>query len=153
MGESLPIPVPPHSTDRSSFEGSSNDSENEIGPRGTRSLRELNEVNENQNDIIFYCLFGDCEPISFQEAIANKKWKDAMDEEIRAIEKNDTWELTKLPKRHKPIGVKWVYKTKRKANGDVERHKARLVVKGYSQRHGIYYDEVFAPVVRLETIR
>lgn len=76
-----------------------------------------------------------------------------MDEEIQAIEKNDTWELIKLPKGHKPIGVKWVYKTKRKANGDVERHKARLVVKGYSQRHGIDYDEVFAPVVRLETIR
>ena len=166
LGEVLPIPASPRSTDRSSSKGStscnasssgteafSSDSENEIGPRGTRSLRELNEVNENQNDIILYCLFGDCEPISFQEAIANKKWKDAMDEEIRAIEKNDTWELTKLPKGHKPIGVKWIYKTKRKANGDVERHKARLVVKGYSQRHGIDYDEVFAPVVRLETIR
>jgi len=63
MGESLPIPVPPHSTDQSSFEGSSSDSENKIGPRGTRSLRELNEVNENQNDIILYCLFGDCEPL------------------------------------------------------------------------------------------
>lgn len=61
--------------------------------------------------------------------------------------------MTKLPKGHKPIEVKWIYKIKRKANGDVERNKARLVVKGYSQRHGIDCDEVFAPVVRLETIR
>ena len=76
-----------------------------------------------------------------------------MDEEIEAIKKNDTWELTTLPPRHKSIGVKWVYKIKRNAKGEIERYKARLVVKGYKQRAGIDYDEVFAPVARLETIR
>ena len=54
-----------------------------------------------------------------------------MDEEIKAIEKNDTWELTALSKGHKPIGVKWVYKIKKNAKGEVEKHKARLVAKGY----------------------
>ncbi|KAE8709398.1 Agamous-like MADS-box protein AGL6 [Hibiscus syriacus] len=90
---------------------------------------------------------------NFQEAVQEKKWRDAMDEEIKAIEKNDTWELTSLPKGHKAIGVKWVYKTKQNAKGEIERHKARLVAKGYSQKAGIDYDEIFAPVARLETIR
>ena len=79
-----------------------------------------------------------------------------MDEEIKAIKKNDTWELATLPTlptRKKTPGVKWVYKLKKNAKGEVERYKARLVVKGYSRRQGIDYDEVFAPVARLETIR
>ncbi|KAE8681376.1 hypothetical protein F3Y22_tig00111330pilonHSYRG00435 [Hibiscus syriacus] len=91
--------------------------------------------------------------VSFQEAVQENKWRDAMDEEIKAIEKNDTWELTSLHKGHKAIGVKWVYKPKQNAKGEIERHKARLVTKGYSQKAGIDYDEVFATVARLETIR
>ena len=55
-----------------------------------------------------------------------------MDEEIKAIMKNDTWELTTLPKGHKAIGVKWMYKIKRNAKGEIERYNARLVAKGYS---------------------
>ena len=76
-----------------------------------------------------------------------------MDDEIKAIKKNDTWKLTALPKGHKLIGVKWVYRTNKNAKGEVEKHKARLVAKDYSQKAGIDYDEVFAPVARLETIR
>ena len=76
-----------------------------------------------------------------------------MDDEIDAIERNDTWELTNLPKGHKTIGVKWVFKTKLKENGEVDKHKARLVAKGYKQEFGVDYKEVFAPVARLDTIR
>lgn len=75
-----------------------------------------------------------------------------MDEEIKDIVKNDT-QLTTLPKGHKVIGVKWMYKTKINAKGEIERHKARLVVKGYSQKASIDYDEVFAPIAQLETVR
>ena len=76
-----------------------------------------------------------------------------MDEEIKEIKKNDTWELAILPIGKKTIGVKWVYKLKKNAKGEVERYKARLVVKGYSQRQGIDYDEVFGPVAHMEIIR
>ncbi|KAL4369158.1 hypothetical protein GQ457_05G011330 [Hibiscus cannabinus] len=88
-----------------------------------------------------------------KEAIEDDKWKNAMNEEIASIERNDTWELTSLPDGHKPIGVKWVYKTKTNKERQVEKYKARLVAKGYKQRQGIDYDEVFAPVARIDTIR
>ena len=62
-----------------------------------------------------------------------------MDDEIEAIERNDTWELTNLPKGHKTIGVKWVFKTKIKENGEVDKYKACLVAKGYKQEYAINY--------------
>nr|GEU61970.1 hypothetical protein [Tanacetum cinerariifolium] len=76
-----------------------------------------------------------------------------MDAEIEAIEKNDTWEMTDLPYGAKKVGVKWVYKTKYNENGEVEKYKTRLVAKGYAQKCGIDYTEVFSPIARLETIR
>jgi len=80
-------------------------------------------------------------------------WIDAMDEEINAIEKNDTWELVDLPAEKDCIGVKWIYKTKLNADGEVVKHKARLVAQGFSQQPGIDYNETFAPVARLDTVR
>ncbi|CAI8619364.1 unnamed protein product [Vicia faba] len=76
-----------------------------------------------------------------------------MDAEIEFIEKNNTWELTKLPRGQKIIGVKWVFKTKLKESGEVDKYKARLVAKGYKQEYGVDYKEVFAPVARHDTIR
>jgi hypothetical protein len=58
-----------------------------------------------------------------------------------------------LPAGHKAIGLKWVYKLKKDSKGEVLKHKARLVAKGYVQRRGIDFEEVFAPVARLETVR
>jgi hypothetical protein len=87
--------------------------------------------------------------------VKDEKWRNAMDEdeEIKAIEKNNTWELTTTPKEQKPIGVKWVFKAKKNAKGEIERYKARLVAKGYSQRPGIDYGKVFVLVAWLETVR
>ncbi|GJV17811.1 ribonuclease H-like domain, reverse transcriptase, RNA-dependent DNA polymerase [Tanacetum coccineum] len=73
--------------------------------------------------------------------------------ELDSINRNNTWELTTLPKGKKAIGLKWVFKTKKDANGNIIKHKARLVAKGSIQEHGIDFEEVFAPVARMETIR
>ena len=75
-----------------------------------------------------------------------------MDKEITTIEWNNTWELTDLSKGHKTIGIKWVYKIKLKENGEVDRHKVHLVAKGYKKEFGVDYIEVFAPIVRYDTI-
>lgn len=93
------------------------------------------------------------DPITYNEAMKEKKWRDAMAKEIDSIEKNGTWRLTTLPSGVKAMGVKWVFKTKLNEHGNVEKHKARLVAKGYAQQYGIDYIEVFAPVARLDTIR
>eukprot|EP00253_Pinus_taeda_P005204 PITA_05204 len=71
------------------------------------------------------------DPIHFEDAVKEEKWVVAMEEEIEAIERNETWELVSLPKGKHVIGVKWVYNTKSNIEGKIERHKARLVFKGY----------------------
>ena len=115
-------------------------------------LEETDEItNDDINDL--FCLFVDSEPMNFDEAMRDKRWRQAMEEEINAIKKNNTQELSTFPKGYEAIGVKWVYKAKKNAQGDVERYKARLVAKGYKQKHGIDYEEVFSPVARMETIR
>ncbi|MCI36101.1 reverse transcriptase, partial [Trifolium medium] len=70
-----------------------------------------------------------------------------------SIEKNDTWKLVPLPDKKKPITVKWVYKVKHLPDGSIAKYKARLVAKGFSQKPGIDFTEIFAPVARLETMR
>ncbi|MCO5569079.1 hypothetical protein L7F22_022786 [Adiantum nelumboides] len=76
-----------------------------------------------------------------------------MNEEMDALYGNETWKLTPLPKGKKPIGCKWVYKVKHNSNGSVSRYKARLVAKGYAQTYGIDYEEMFAPVAKMTTVK
>ena len=75
-----------------------------------------------------------------------------MEAEMGSIEENKTWCLVDLPPGHKPIGLKWVFKVKRDEHGAIVKHKARLVAKGYVQQPGIDFEEVFAPVARLESM-
>lgn len=93
------------------------------------------------------------EPTSFEEAEQTKSWRLAMLEELQSIEDNRTWELVDLPIRQRPIGLKWVFNVKRDEHGTIVRHKAWLVAKGYVQSKGVDFDEVFAPVARMETVR
>lgn len=76
-----------------------------------------------------------------------------MEEELKSIDKNQTWELVDFPFNKKSITVRWLYKLKLKPNGTIAKHKARLVARGSLQRPGLDYSEVFAPVARTETIR
>ncbi|XP_022974050.1 uncharacterized protein LOC111472679 [Cucurbita maxima] len=85
------------------------------------------------------------DPTRFEDAVKSEKWRKAMDVEIEAISRNDTWKSIELPENGKIIGVKWAYKTKFNENGEIDQHKTRLVVKGYSQQQGVDYTKVFAP--------
>nr|GFC43140.1 ribonuclease H-like domain, reverse transcriptase, RNA-dependent DNA polymerase [Tanacetum cinerariifolium] len=76
-----------------------------------------------------------------------------MEIELDSINKNNTWILTTLPVNQKAIRLKWVFKTKRDAKGNIIKYKERLVAKGYVQEQGIDFEEVFAPVARIETVR
>lgn len=99
------------------------------------------------------CLLAADEPANIEQALEEKCWRDAMSAELKSIADNDTWVLSDLPKGHKAIGLKWVFKVKRDPAGNIVMHKARLVAKGYVQQQGVDYEEVFAPVARMETVR
>ena len=96
------------------------------------------------------------DPITLGEALESRdasKWEAAMEEEYHSLHANRTWELTTLPPSRKAVGCKWVFKTKRDATGEIVRHKARLVARGFSQVQGVDFNETFAPVAKFTTIR
>ncbi|KAM2822751.1 hypothetical protein COP1_038684 [Malus domestica] len=92
-------------------------------------------------------------PCNVEDAMKDPRWTRAMNEEMEALQKNSTWELTNLPKGKKSNGCRWIYTVKFNADGTIERYKARLVAKGYTQTYGIDYGETFAPVAKISTIR
>jgi hypothetical protein len=98
----------------------------------------------------------DDDPRTVQEEMDSedgKLWKKAMDEEMAALDKNEAWDLVELLTRRNPIGNKWVFKKKLNAKGKVEKYKAQLVEKGYSQVEGIDFGEIFSHVSKLTSIR
>jgi hypothetical protein len=96
------------------------------------------------------------EPQTYEEALdgeGSELWQKAMDDEMASLLENKTWEIETVPEGAKPVPVKSVYKFKTDANGNVERYKARVCAKGFRQKHGIDFEEVFAPVSRQPTVR
>lgn len=112
-----------------------------------------NEAPEVELDDDELMLLAIDEPTTYKQALKENEWRLAMKAKIDSIEKNKTRKLKELPQGYKEIGIKWGFKLKKDADENVVKDKARLVVKGYVQQYDIDYEEVFAPVTRLEIVR
>lgn len=127
----------------------------QLQPRSRGSPRYLQDyvrgdaLSNEEKELQYVALYVSQEDLyTYEESTEENKWRDAIDAEMESIEKNDTWRLGELLVGIKKIRIKWVYKTKINEKGEVDKFKVRLVAKGYSQKHGVDYDEVFAPVAR-----
>ncbi|GJR30518.1 putative ribonuclease H-like domain-containing protein [Tanacetum coccineum] len=108
---------------------------------------------KDQQHCLFACFLSQFEPRKVSEALEDGSWVEAMQEELLQFKLQQVWVLVDLPNGAKVIGTKWVYRNKKDERGVVVRNKARLVAQGHRQEEGIDYDEVFAPVARIEAIR
>ncbi|GJV43785.1 retrovirus-related pol polyprotein from transposon TNT 1-94 [Tanacetum coccineum] len=122
--------------------------ENVIENLNQRILR-----SQAQNQSNFFCFISTIEPKNVNEALANESWIVAMQVELNQFIANNVWELVPQPRNMTIIRTKWVFRNKLDENGVVSRNKAWLVAQGYNQQEGIDYDETYAPVARLESIR
>lgn len=128
-------------------------SETDGKPRRYRTLNEIyDEAEQVELDEDELYLMGIDEPGNYLQAVKKDEWMKALETDITAVERNGTWELTKLPQGRKPIELKWIFKIKRDASGNIIKYKSMIVAKGYVQKHGVDFDEVFAPVTRIEPI-
>lgn len=125
-----------------------------------RSNRERRPVERYDASVAHYSLnaetFIQNDPVSISGAQQRhdwNNWKDAIDAEYKALTKNGTWILCDLPPGRNPISCKWTFKLKRKANGDVDKYKARLVARGFTQEKGFDYSETYSPTAKLTTFR
>ena len=98
------------------------------------------------------------EPQIYTQAVNESHWRMAMEDELKALESNQTWTITDLPLRKGLLTANiyiyiYIYKIKYNSDDSIERYKARLVAKGYIQQEGINYHETFSPVAKLVTVR
>ncbi|PHU14405.1 Calcineurin B-like protein 4 [Capsicum chinense] len=124
---------------------------NEENPRCSTRQRTSTSFGSN-----FLTFLLENEPQTFKEAMSSSDssfWKEAVNSEIDLILNNHTWELVDLLPGNKPLGSKWIFKRKMKADGTIDKYKARLVVKGFKQKEGLDYFDTYSPVTRITSIR
>ena len=114
------------------------------------------------DDYVVYSIEHECDlsidedPVSVKQDMENdnsEKWFNAMKEELKSMDDNQVWDLVELPESYKQVGCKWVFKTKRDSKGNIERYKAKLVAKGFTQKDGIDYKKTFSLVSKKNSLR
>ena len=123
----------------------------EVEPRRSKRAKKATSFGP---DFLTYMV--EDEPQTFNEAMASSDapyWKETVNSEMESIMQNQTWVLVNLPPGSKPIGCKWIFKRKLKADGTIENYKARLVDKGYRQKEGQDFFDTYSPVTRITSIR
>ncbi|GKC44697.1 putative RNA-directed DNA polymerase [Tanacetum coccineum] len=108
---------------------------------------------QDHKQLVCLFLLSQEEPKKVSQALADESWIEAMQEELLQFKLQEVWVLCDLPEGKRVIGTKWVFRNKRDERGTIIKNKARLVAQGYRQEEGVDYDEVFAPVARIEAIR
>jgi hypothetical protein len=153
--QSTPLGSPPVQAIEFATPQSGDSVDSEGVPRRIRTIDNIYGTTDEVHDFEYsgVCYFAAEEPKSVDEALTEQSWREAMTAEMNSIQANKTWELSVLPAGHRAIGLKWVFKVKKDPDGNIIKHKARLVAKGYAQLEGVDFDEVFAPVARIEIVR
>ncbi|GJT49212.1 putative ribonuclease H-like domain-containing protein, partial [Tanacetum coccineum] len=117
-------------------------------------IHKQNRTNhKDHQNCLFACFLSQEEPKTISQALKDESWVEAMQEELLQFKLQQVWILVDLPFGKKAIGTKWVFRNKRDERSIIVKNKARLVAQGHRQEEGIDYDEVFAPVARIEAIR
>ncbi|GJT96908.1 putative ribonuclease H-like domain-containing protein [Tanacetum coccineum] len=124
-----------------------------INEQGFISAVYEGKTHEDLHTCLFAYFLSQEEPKKVIQALKDPRWIEAMQEELLQFKLQQVWTLVDLPYGKRAIRTKWVYRNKKDKRGIVIRNKARLVAQGYTQEEGIDYDEVFAPVARIEAIR
>ncbi|KAJ9547392.1 hypothetical protein OSB04_019935 [Centaurea solstitialis] len=126
----------------------------------TQDLRRSTRVRQEPDRYLGFLVSQDGgdlnEPTSYGEAVSgseSEQWQEAMETEMQSMYDNQVWDLTDLPQYRRAVERKWVFKKKTDMDENVHTFKARLVTKGFTQTHGIDYDETFLPVAMLKSIR
>jgi hypothetical protein len=109
---------------------------------------------DTSNSFSIFSLFSQIDdPLTFEDIVKDDVCAQAMDIKIRCMEKSQTWKLVDVPEDKDVISVKWIYKTKQYAEGNVKKHKARLVTRGFTQQPGIDFNETFTLVAHMDTVK